>query len=216
MVPPRPDHDAKGLTQRSADCSITRRVAYVDEVALLVLLNGPPASGKSTLATRLVRTRPMALNLDIDLIRGQLGAWTDSPADAGVAARRLAVAMTATHLADGHDVVVPQFLARKEFIAELADTAERAGSAFVEIALIVSRAETIEAFGGRSASPDNQQHRDAHTLIERSGGLAALGEMYDRYIELLDTRPNAKRIEARRGDVEGTLRAIETTLAKVR
>jgi hypothetical protein len=141
MVPPRPDHDAKGLTQRSADCAITRslvhqpdgqvcRVAYVDEVALLVLLNGPPASGKSTLATRLVRTRPMALNLDIDLIRGQLGAWTDSPADAGVAARRLAVSMTATHLADGHDVVVPQFLARKEFIAELADTAERAGSAF--------------------------------------------------------------------------------------
>jgi hypothetical protein len=40
--------------------------------------------------------------------------------------------------------------------------------------------------------------------------------MYDRYIELLDTRPNAKRIEARRGDAEGTLRAIETNLAKVR
>ena len=76
-------------------------VAYVDEVALLVLLNGPPASGKSTLATRLVRTRPMAPNLDIDLIRGQLGAWTDSLADAGVAARRLAVAMTATTLPTG-------------------------------------------------------------------------------------------------------------------
>jgi len=190
-------------------------IAYVDEMARLVLLNGPPASGKSTLATRLVRTRPMALNLDIDLIRGQLGAWTDSPADAGVVARRLAIAMAATHLGDGHDVVVPQFLAHPEFIVDLAGTARRVGADFVEIALIVTRTETIDAFAGRSARPDNQQHRDAHALVERSGGVAALGEMYDRYIELLETRPNATRIEARRGDVEGTLRAIEKILATV-
>lgn len=155
----------------------------------------------------------MALNLDIDLIRGQLGAWTDAPADAGVAARRLAVAMAAGHLSDGHDVVVPQFLARPEFIVELADTARRVGATYVEIALIVSRAETFEAFTGRSASPENQQHRDAQALVEGSGGLDALGEMYDRYIALLDTRPNARRIEVRRGDVEDTLRAIENTLA---
>jgi hypothetical protein len=157
----------------------------------------------------------MALNLDIDLIRGQLGAWAALPADAGVAARRLAIAMTATHLANGHDVVVPQFLAGEEFIAELASTTDQTGSAFVEIALIVSRAEAIEAFVGRSASPDNQQHRDAHELVERFGGTAALGEMYDRYIELLDTRPHALRIDVRRGDVEGTLRTIETALASV-
>jgi hypothetical protein len=155
----------------------------------------------------------MALNLDIDVIRGQLGAWTDAPADAGVAARRLAVAMAATHLADGLDVFVPQFLAREEFIVDLADTAHRVGAAFVEFALIVGRAQTFEAFVGRSASPENQQHRDAQALVDRSGGLAALGEMYDRYVELLDRRPDARRIEVRRGDVEHTLRAIETSLA---
>jgi len=182
-------------------------------MARLVLLNGPPASGKSTLATQFVGTHPMSLNLDIDLVRGQLGAWMDSPAEAGVAARRLAVSMAATHLAEGLDVVVPQFLAREEFIVELADTAQRVGATFFEFALIVTRAETLDAFAGRSASPDNKQQRDAQALVERSGGLAALGEMHDRYMALLDARPGARRIDVLRGDVEGTLRLIETTLA---
>lgn len=178
----------------------------------LVLLNGPPASGKSTLAARLVSSRPMALDLDIDLIRGQLGSWLDSPAEAGVAARSLAVAMAATHLVGGYDVVVPQFLAREEFIHELADTALHAGARFVEIALVVSRAEVVEAFVSRSAAPDNQQHRDAHALVELSGGTGALGEMYERYMESLDGRPGAHRVVVARGDVEGTLRAVETAI----
>ena len=59
------------------------------------------------------------------------------------------------------------------------------------------------------------EHRDAQTLLEKSGGLAALGEMHDRYMQLLDTRPSAHRIEAHRGDVDGTLREIEATLAAV-
>lgn len=79
-------------------------------VADLILLNGPPASGKSTVAAALVARRPLALNLDVDIVRGSLGQWRNTPADAGIAARRLAIAMATTHLGQGHDVVVPQFL----------------------------------------------------------------------------------------------------------
>jgi predicted kinase len=100
---------------------------------MLVLLNGPPASGKSTLATRLVESRPLALNLDIDVVRGLLGAWIDVPADAGLAARALAVSMARTHLAAGHDVFVPQFLGRVDFITELERLADQCDVRFVEI-----------------------------------------------------------------------------------
>ena len=86
---------------------------------MLVLVNGPPASGKSTIADALVATRPLALDLDIDVIRGQLGGWLDDPHAAGLAARALATSMIRTHLSAGHDVVVPQFLARVDFIEEL-------------------------------------------------------------------------------------------------
>ena len=60
-------------------------------MATLVLLNGPPASGKSTLAARFVSEHPMALNLDVDVIRGLLRRWIDQPVDAGLAARWRAV-----------------------------------------------------------------------------------------------------------------------------
>jgi hypothetical protein len=46
--------------------------AYAEFMAILILLNGPPASGKSTIAQRFVNTHPLALNLDIDVVRGLL------------------------------------------------------------------------------------------------------------------------------------------------
>ena len=51
-------------------------------MATLVLLNGPSASGKSTLAARFIAEHPMALNLDVDVIRGLLGRRIDQPVDA--------------------------------------------------------------------------------------------------------------------------------------
>lgn len=78
----------------------------------LILINGAPGSGKSTLARMLVDQHPLALLLDIDTLRGQLGRWSDDPPAAGMAARRLALAMIRIHLVAGHDVVVPQFLFR--------------------------------------------------------------------------------------------------------
>ena len=123
--------------------------------------------------------------------------------------RALVLAMARTHLTNGHDVIVPQFLARATFALELEAAAHDTGARFVEIALIVSREDTLQAFATRSAAPENQQHRDAQQLVERSGGSDALGESHDRFMRFLETRPTARRINVVRGDVESTLRLVE-------
>lgn len=182
------------------------------DVPSLILLNGPPASGKSTIAAGLVARRPLTLNLDVDAVRNALGAWIEHPDESGLAARRLALAMASTHLADGHDVVVPQLLARDTFIRELEAVAESAGARFVEVALVVERDDMVAAFEARSVSPENQQHRDAHQLVEQAGGTGALVELFDRLMAFLETRPHVLRVEPIRGDIEATLQLVETAI----
>jgi predicted kinase len=181
-------------------------------VATLVLVNGPPASGKSTIADALVASRPLALDLDIDVIRGQLGCWSDDPCASGLTARALAVSMATRHLTGGHDVVVAQFLARVDFIEELERAASVCNARFVEVALMIGRSEALEAFEQRRRTPTASTHADAALLVDAAGGPDALGEMYDRYLELLERRPNAHRIPVTRGDIDATAALVEAAI----
>jgi predicted kinase len=181
---------------------------------MLVLVNGPPASGKSTIARAVVARRPLALCLDIDVVRSMLGTWLDRPDEAGLAARALAVAMARTHLAAGHDVVVPQFVGRESFVDELSDTATSSGARFVEIALIIDSATAIASFRDRSATPTHPTHVDAADLVARSTSADPVGEMYDRYMKLLARRPRAQRVEVVWGDVETTVARVESALPR--
>ena len=182
-------------------------------MALLVLLNGPPASGKSTIAERLVDRRPLALDLDIDLVRGRLGRWLDDSTTAGLAARALALAMARTHLGGGHDVFVPQFLAQPGFAEELAALAVECDAEFVSIALMIDRDTACSSFAARSDRPTRATHRDAAAMVERSSTPDPIGVMFDRWCNYLDTQPDVVRIDAVRDEIEDTVCAVEQVLA---
>lgn len=183
-------------------------------MATLVLVNGSPASGKSTVAAELVNARPLALNLDIDIVRGQLGRWLSQPIDAGLAARDLALAMAQVHLGHGRDVVVPQFLARERFIEQLDATARAAAARFVEIALIVPRSDALARFATRSAAPLHRTHRDAAALQQQQGGPDALGEMYDAFIDLIDKRSTVRRVDVVWNDIAATVDRVEAAIQR--
>jgi len=178
----------------------------------LILVNGTPASGKSTLAERYVANHPLALNLDVDVVRGLLGGWLDRASEAGGLARRLAIAMARVHLAAGHDVVVPQFLGRLEFVLELEQLAGQLGVPFVEVALVSDAQEVRERFARRTAAADRPAHRDADALLARSGGPEALGEMSDRLLAVIAARPRTTVITSYPGQVD---RAYEELLAVI-
>jgi len=156
---------------------------------MLLLLNGPPGVGKSTVAARYVDDHPLALNLDIDVLRAQLGRWQEDPRQAGLLARDLAVAMARTHLLAGHDVVVPQFLARPEFIDRLAALAGSTGVRFVEVILLDSKEKTRRRF---------QERDDTSKAVDP----LELSTMYDRLVDLAKTRPQARTVHTT--DIAGT------------
>lgn len=166
----------------------------------LILLNGPSACGKSTLARRYAEDHPLALNLDIDELRAMLGGWRDDPRSSGLLARAIALAAARTHLASGHDVVVPQLLARPDFIEQLEDRAREAGATFDEIVLVDSKPNMLRRFTERGDHP----HGDASEQ--------ELSALYDQLMALLPSRPNARIVPVQDGKPDETYQAVLANL----
>src|SRR4029453_2688142 len=178
----------------------------------LILLNGSPASGKSTLARLLARDRPLTLVLDIDSIRGSLGLWEKDPKAAGLAARRLAIGMVTTHLHSGFDVIVPQFLGRPDFLVELEATASAAGAEFYEVALISSPEEASKRFAARRTSAV-QNHRAAQ-MLQDTVGATPIVAMYEALLNLSGTRSRTHYVETLPGRINETLQKLRSALAE--
>ncbi len=174
----------------------------------LVLINGAPSSGKSTLARLYGEDHPLALILDVDTVRGMLGRWLDQPMAAGLAARRLALEMARAHLSGGWDVVVPQYLGRLDFVLELEAVAGEVGAQFVEIALVSDPDDAVARFTRRAAEPENDEHRAATALQERSGGTAGLVEMYSQLMKVVEARPATRLVATVEGEIAATYRSL--------
>jgi len=115
---------------------------------VLLLINGAPGVGKSTLAQRYADDHALALIVDIDDIRRHLGRWADVQ-ESKLVARDLAIALAEHHLRRGHDVIVPQFLGRPDFRERLRGLAATVGTSFVEVIITDDPATVVERFRTR-------------------------------------------------------------------
>ncbi|NLT55195.1 MAG: ATP-binding protein [Actinomycetales bacterium] len=174
----------------------------------LIVINGPPGCGKSTLAARYVADHPLALDLDIDRVRGCLGRWLSTPQEAGRRARAIALASGRVHLTAGYDVVVPQYLGRTEFLEQLEEVADETGADFHEIVLMDTRENAVRRFVERARTSTEQVHLDARELVDRCGGVDVLAELYDRLLDVLAARPAATVLRIEEGRVDDTYRDL--------
>lgn len=173
-------------------------------MARLILLNGGPASGKSTLARRYVDDHPLALALDIDVLRSMLGHWRDDPMGAGLAARAIAIAAADVHLRAGHDVIVPQFLARADFVEQLEHCAAAADVTFVEL-LVRSRVDDgVRRYAARAVN--SERHEDARPLA--ASDPVPVASLYESLDMFMRTRPGAIAFDSVDGDIEATYHAL--------
>lgn len=177
-----------------------------------VHLNGPPGIGKSTLARRYVDDHPLAFCLDIDGFRRLIGRWDEHEQESGQLARRMALQMAATHLSGGHDVVLPQYVARPEFVAELTAVATQVGASFHEIVLLDDAANAQARFEQRAQDPAwREHHREAVAAMAGSGGFQG---MYERLMNALPELPGAVVVRTSTDDVEHSYDAVVGLLAE--
>ncbi|MGH3476184.1 MAG: hypothetical protein ACRDRY_22125 [Pseudonocardiaceae bacterium] len=128
---------------------------------------------------------------------------------AGLLARAIALAAARTHLAAGHDVVIPQFLGRATFIEHIERLAHEVGADFHEIVLLDSKENTLRQF----AETQPCSNVEAQEMLERSGGLDELSAMYDGLLSVLASRPTAKVVPTTSGQVEQAYQDLLSTLS---
>jgi predicted kinase len=116
--------------------------------ARLILVNGPPASGKSTVARRYVDDHEGAVLVEVDSLRMTLPNWEEDEATR-LAARDLAGAAVLEHLGAGSDVVMPQYFGRLGYIVLLEELAQEHGATFVEVILAMDAPTAIGRFRTR-------------------------------------------------------------------
>ena len=111
----------------------------------LILLNGPPGIGKSTLPALYTDRHPGTLNLDIDSLHRLVGGWQDPENRTHDVLRPVALAMASTHLGGGRDVM----LSRIDEIEAFETVAHDAGADFREVVLLDDRAASLDRFDRR-------------------------------------------------------------------
>lgn len=178
------DKAASAMAEREAAASAAlRSVGLPTSTARLVLLNGMPGAGKSTLAERYRAEHPGVLVVEADVLRTWIGG---DPADHAEASRVLSLALARAHLEAGYDVVVPQLVARLDEVTRFEDVAREAGAELVEVVI----------HGGvvDSRVPDEAVEH----LVEHAHGLA----------DVVAQRPATHRLATRHGDVDSAYRAL--------
>jgi len=175
-------------------------------VARLIHLNGAPGIGKSTLARRYGEEHPGVLVCDVDVLRTMISGWQDDP-DAAGRSRTTALAMISAYLDTGHDVVLPQLVARDDQLARFRAAAEAAGAEHVHVLLVADPDTVVRRFRRRADLPLGAWNQHATAFWEAEGGDDALREWARR----LD-RMNAIRVPST--DPDATYRRLLDALGQ--
>jgi hypothetical protein len=147
------------------------------------------------------------LFLDIDELRTRLGAW-EAHEESKRLARELALAAARTHLAAGHDVVIPQLVARVKFLDRLAEVAADAGAAYHEVLVTDTPEASRRRFLARRAALAASGARHPEAAVPAVGVDAEIGAIHRELLALAEARPHTRIVRNEEGRLDEAYRGL--------
>ena len=173
----------------------------------LILLNGPPGAGKSTLAEALAHRHRTLRALDVDVVKHALASWPSDPRGAGLMAREQVLEQAHAELEAGHSVVIGQYLARPEFPAALAALAEQVSARFTHVVLELAATDLEHRLRNRRRAPTRPEQAVNDARVDP----AEAEQLISSVEALARTEARVLRVQAG-GDVAATLSRLERAL----
>jgi predicted kinase len=174
----------------------------------LIILSGPPAIGKSTLAQKYIDNHPMALKLDIDQLWFMLGQWQASRPKSTDQKMKLAYVMAGLHLQDGYDVVVAQDLDNISYYKIFEKIAEACHANMYEILLDAPVQEVIERCIQRGKASGYPTGFRPGGILESEGREAKIASMHATAQKVCSMRPKTLHVLSEYGNIENTYTTI--------
>jgi predicted kinase len=170
-------------------------------VTRLLVINGPPGIGKTTVARVIANRRAPMLLLDVDHIRSLIVGWEAMPQEAGILARSMVADMASTYLRSGGDVVVSQAFGRLPGVEQLEAVAAAEGATLVHVVLMTDLDDARQRFVTRGGTA-------VEDLQSADGSLAGFDALYAGVTDVLAQRPDAIPIRPTLDDLDSTVLAV--------
>lgn len=154
----------------------------------MLVVNGPPAVGKSTIARRLRDDRPLSLLVDCDDLWPLIGGWEqhDNSQELAVAA---GLAMARVHLEAGYDVVAPQLAVDLDFFEAVDALARETAATCHEIVLTGDPVRVAAQFRRRRAERTTAGEPDVSANIADDRLDEVIGSVTEALAALAVARP---------------------------
>lgn len=170
----------------------------------LILINGNPGMGKSTLAERYANEHPLTLNLDVDRIWHMMSEWQTMLSESHRLKQKHSYALAASHLAEGYDVIVPDLMETVDRPETFERIAKLHGAIFREVVLVASVDDAIERCKARARRMGYEDGFRPGGVLDTHGRELKLAEMYQNVLAVTALRPQTIQIQPRLEDIEGT------------
>ncbi len=178
----------------------------------LILINGNPGMGKTTLAQMYVDENPLSLNLDIDNIWIMLGQWQHTRPESEVIKLDYAYTLADMHLARGYNVIVPNLMQTFDQYERFEAIARSNNAVLKEIVLMSSCNDAIERCKMRARSQGHPEGFRPGGVLDTGGREKMLERFYENMLGAVATRPNIITVQSVYGDIDSTYQKLVTAI----